>query len=119
MLFFIADKLMPIFCNTQTTVERQYFSAIKKLIWNSAQTWVTEIFKNDGLACRHPSAYCTKLGSECYRPVYWEIWGVVWILRTTWCSQKAAWHKEQYKEFALINHRWNSNLGFQILHAEN
>jgi len=35
---------MLIFCNTQTTVERQYFSAIKKyLTWNCAQTWVTKI----------------------------------------------------------------------------
>jgi len=32
---------MPIFCNTQTTVERQYFSAMKKRIpWNSVHTRV-------------------------------------------------------------------------------
>jgi len=41
---------MPIFCNTQTTVERQYFSAVKKHItWKSAQTWVTKIVKHHGL----------------------------------------------------------------------
>jgi len=35
---------MPIFCNTQTIVERQYFSAMKKrTTWNSAQTQVTKI----------------------------------------------------------------------------
>jgi len=35
---------MPIFCNTQTTLERQYFSAMKKrMTWNSAQTWVTKV----------------------------------------------------------------------------
>jgi len=38
---------MPIFCNAQTTVERQYFSAMKKRITgNSVQTWVTKIIKN-------------------------------------------------------------------------
>jgi len=44
---------MPIFCNTQTTVERQYFSAMKKRItWNSVQTWVTKIVKTTALfAC--------------------------------------------------------------------
>jgi len=41
--------------------------------------------------------------------------GVVSILRTTWCSQKAAHPKEEYREFALINQRRNSNLGFQTL----
>jgi len=58
---------MPIFCNTQTTVGRQYFSAIKKCIsWNSAQTWVTNIVKNHSLVGRQPSAYRAKPGSECY-----------------------------------------------------
>ena len=33
---------MPIFCTTQTTVERQYFCAMKKRITSiSVQTWVT------------------------------------------------------------------------------
>jgi len=33
-----------ILCNTQTTVERQYFSAMKKRITsNSVQTWVPSI----------------------------------------------------------------------------
>jgi len=27
--------------------------------------------------------------------------------------------EEQYREFALINHRQNNNLGFQTLYAEN
>jgi len=30
---------MPTFCNTQTTVERQYFSAMKmRVTWHAAQT---------------------------------------------------------------------------------
>jgi len=58
---------MLIFCNTQTTVERQYFSAMKKHItWNSVQTWVTKIVKNHGFVGRQPSAYHAKPGSECY-----------------------------------------------------
>ena len=58
---------MPILCNTQTTVERQYFSAMKKRItWNSGQTWVTEIVKNHSLVRWQRSAYGAKPGSECY-----------------------------------------------------
>jgi len=35
---------MLIFCSTQTIVERQHFSALKKHItWGSTQTWVTKI----------------------------------------------------------------------------
>jgi len=100
---------MPIFCNTQTTVERQYLSAMKKRItWNSAQTWATKIVKN------HVGIYCIcSRAAIClphktwermlhHRPVYWDDCGVVWILRTTWCSRRAACHKEQHREFALI-----------------
>ena len=58
---------MPILYNTQTTVERQYFSAMKKRItWNSAQTWVTKIVKRHALVHKQPSAYHAKPGSECY-----------------------------------------------------
>jgi len=58
---------MPIFCNTPTTVERRYFSMMKKRItWNSVQTWVIEIVKNHGLVSRQPSAYRAKPGSEYY-----------------------------------------------------
>jgi len=58
---------MPIFCNTQTTVERQYFSSMKKRItWNSVETWGTEIVKNHGFVRRQPSAYRAKPGSECH-----------------------------------------------------
>jgi len=54
-------------CNTQTTVERQYFSTIKKHITlNSVQAWVTYIVKNHGLVRRQPSAYRTKSGSACF-----------------------------------------------------
>jgi len=57
---------MPIFCNTQTTVERQYFGVMKKcMMLNSAQTRVTKIVKNHGLVRRQPSAYCAKPGSKC------------------------------------------------------
>jgi len=38
VLFFINRQLMLIFSTTQTTVERQYFSALKRIAWNSAQT---------------------------------------------------------------------------------
>jgi len=35
---------LPIFYNTQTTVERQYISPMKKRVtWNFVQTWVTKI----------------------------------------------------------------------------
>jgi len=58
---------MPIFCNTQTTVERQYFSVMnKRITWNSAQIWVTKIAKNHGFVHRQPSAYRSKPESECY-----------------------------------------------------
>jgi len=41
---------MLIFCNTQTTVETQYFSSMKKcMTYNSAQTWFTKIVKNHSL----------------------------------------------------------------------
>jgi len=57
---------MPVFCNTKTTVERQYFNVIKKRItWNSVQTWVTKNVKNHDLIHRQPSAYHAQL-SECY-----------------------------------------------------
>jgi len=100
---------MPIFCNTQTTVERQHLSGMKKRVrWNSAQTWVTKIVKN------HVGTYCIcSQAAIClphktwqrmlrHRPVYWDGCGVFWILRTTWCSRRAACHTEQYREFALI-----------------
>jgi len=58
---------MPVFCNTQTTVERQYSNAMKKYItWKSSQTWVTKTVKNHGFLCRQPSAYRAKPGSERY-----------------------------------------------------
>jgi len=58
---------MPTFCNTQTTVERQHFSVMKKhATWTSAQTWVNKIAKNHDLVCRQPSAYRAKPESECY-----------------------------------------------------
>jgi len=54
---------MPIFCNTQTTVE---IAMKKRIAWNSAQTWVTKIVKNHGFVRMQPSAYRTKPRSECY-----------------------------------------------------
>ena len=61
LLFF-----MPIFCNTQTTIESQSVTAMKKRItWNSAQTRVTKIVKNYGRVRRKPSAYSAKPGSKC------------------------------------------------------
>jgi len=112
---------MPILCNTQTTVERQYFSVMKKHItWNSAQTWLTKIVKNHGLVHRQPSAYHAKPGSECYD--IGRFIGIIaeWseyctLLAVRWLSVL----EEQYKEFALINHRQSSNLGFLTLHAAN
>jgi len=57
---------MPIFCNTQTTVERQYFSVMKNcMTLNSAQTRFTKIVKNHGLVRRQPSAYRAKPWSKC------------------------------------------------------
>jgi len=113
--FWLRAWPMPIFCNTQTTVERQYFNAMKKRItWNSAQTWVIR---------RQPSVSPRKTWERMlrHRPVYWDYCGVIrnWILRSTWCSRRAACRKEQYRVFALIIHRWSSNLGFRILRAEN
>jgi len=56
-----------MFCNTQTTVERQYSRAMRKrTTCNSAQIWVTKIVKNDGHVRRQPSAYHAKPESECY-----------------------------------------------------
>jgi len=45
-----------------------------------------------------------------HRKVYSHDCGVVWILRTTWCSRRAAHRKEQYREFDLINHRWATSV---------
>jgi len=96
---------LPIFCNAQTTIERQYFSAMKKHItWNSVQNCVTETVKNHSCVCRQPSIclLCkTWQRMLCHRPVYWDDFRVVWILRTTWCSWRAPCCKEQYREFAL------------------
>jgi len=64
VVIFHCRQPMSVFCNTQTTVERQYFNVIKKCItWNSLRTWVTKIVKNQGLV--QPSANGPKL-SECY-----------------------------------------------------
>jgi len=46
-----------------------------------------------------------------HRPVSWEDWRVVWILRTTSRSRRAACRKKQCREFALNNHRRSSNVG--------
>ena len=54
----------------------------------------------------------------CHRPVSWEDWRVVWILRTTSRSRRAARCKKQYREFLLNNHRRSSNVGL-TLRAEN
>jgi len=40
-----------------------------------------------------------------HRAVYGDNCGVVWVLRITWCSQKPAHPKEDYREFAWINQR--------------
>ena len=67
---------MLIFCSTQTTVEKQYFSAMKKCIaWNSARTWVTKIVKHHSLVCQQPSAYCTNTCERMlrHRLVHWMI----------------------------------------------
>jgi len=75
VVIFHCRSSIPIFCNTQTAVERQYFTAMKKYItWNSAQTWVTKIVKNHGLVCRQPSAYHAIPGNECY--------GIDWFIGT-------------------------------------
>jgi len=47
-----------------------------------------------------------------HRALYGDNCGVLWVLRTTWCSRNAAHPKEEYRQFALINQRWSSNLGF-------
>jgi len=58
---------MPIFCNTQTTVERQHFNSMKQRItWNSAETWGTKIIKKHGFVRRQQSAYRAKPRSACY-----------------------------------------------------
>jgi len=111
-----------IFCNTQTTVERQCFSAMKKRITSdSVQTWVPKIVKkprpcSQAFICLPCKTWEWILR---HRPVYRNDCRVVWILHTTQCSRRAACHKEQYREFALLNHRRISNLGFQTLRAEN
>jgi len=50
-----------------------------------------------------------------HRAVYGDNCGVVWVLHTSWCSQRAAHPKEEYREFALINQRRSGNLGFRNL----
>jgi len=65
---------MLIFCNTQTTDERQYFSVMKKRItWNSVQTWVTKIVNHHdtlaALICLFGVSHlhtAQKPESECY-----------------------------------------------------
>jgi len=87
---------MPIFCNTQTTVERQYFSSMKKRItWNSVETWGTKIIKTTDLfAGNHLLTAKTWERMLRHRPVYWNSCRVVWILRTAWwwSSRSAARH---------------------------
>jgi len=95
---------MPTLCNTQTTVERLYFSSMKKhTTWNSVETWSTKIVKNHVFVHWQPSVYSAKPGNERHRSVYWDDCIVVWILRTAWrwCSRTATRHKKQYREFAL------------------
>jgi len=50
-----------------------------------------------------------------HRAVYGDNYGVVCVLPTTCCSRRAAHPKEEYREFALINQRRSSNLGFRTL----
>jgi len=74
------------------------------------------VVKNHGLVCKQPSSSCKTWERMLHhRPAYWADCWVVWILCITWCSRKAVRCKAQYREFALTNHRWNSNLGFQTL----
>jgi len=74
-LFFI----LPILCNTQTTLERQYYSAMNKCITsNSAQTWVPSIVNHHGaqatLVCSQ-AAICLRAKTSKrmlhHRQVYW------------------------------------------------
>jgi len=44
----------------------------KRITWNSAQTWVTNIVKSHNLVRRQPSAYHAKPGSESY-VIHWFI----------------------------------------------
>jgi len=80
--------------------------------WNSQKTWI----------CSQAAICIPRKTLErvlCHRLVYWDDCKVIWILRTTWCSRRAAHRNEQQREFVLINHRQSSNLDFRTLCAEN
>jgi len=59
---------------------------MKLITWNSAQTWVTKIVKNLGLVCRQPTICLPRKTWEQilrHRLVYWDDYGVIWILHAT------------------------------------
>jgi len=107
---------MRIFCNSQTTVERQYFSAIKKCItWNSAQTWVTKIVNHHGtwatLICSQAAICLLRKNLRANFYIIEQFTGTI--------LEWSEYHKENYEEFALINWRRSSNLGSSTFHANN
>jgi len=69
-----------------------------------------DVFAGNHLLTTHAKTYERMLQ---HRALYGDNCGVVWVLRTTWCSRMAAYPKEDYREFALINQRRSSNLGIQ------
>jgi len=118
---------MWIFCNTQTTVERQYFSAIKKRTTsNYGQTWVTKIVNYHVmlaiLICSQAAICLSRKNLRVNVMSYTGFLGRLWSGRNIahyLCNRRAACHKEQYREFALINQRRSNNLGFRTLREKN
>jgi len=103
----------------------------KCITFNSVLAWLTKTVNHHGtqatLICSQAVICLPRMQILCEWVNVMSLSGLlpqedcrtVWILRTTWCSQRAAYCKEQYREFALINQRQSSNLGFRTLSAEN
>ena len=98
----------------------------KRITSNSVQSWVTKIVtmacRQPWFFCRQPSAHRGKSESKCY-VIDWFIGTIAerseyCAVHTTWCRWRAVRCKKQYRDFALINHRQGSSLGFWTLCAK-
>jgi len=96
--------------------------------WNSAQTYLTktvnhhstyaDFFAGSHLPTVQKPVILHHRAFLYHRSIYSANCTVVYALHTTSCIQRTVHHMEQDREFALINHRQSSNLGFRTLHAE-
>jgi len=78
------------------------FEDFKCALWSEKCGSCPDLFAGNHLLTAHAKTCARMLR---HRAVYGDECEVVWVLRTTWCSRRAAHPKEEYREFELINQR--------------